>query len=409
MAIKAGQIIHDVHGFVIDRIQTAGVNNVNIPQEKIYELGNYQTVATIRDIPDLSFDLESLDVSTEIESILVGKDPTGATSPSGAAAGTEFDFNHSMPLDVISPFKSGNGNFDIIKGIGLPYLTLEQAAYRFGVKANAQETFTLRGDSIYYVPGVPRFKNYAISGTGPYALGETALAYVEAGGTIYVQSVCLRNPTTGVYKRLFFGRDYTNTTTSFTLTATPDAAYSQINVIYGIAAGSVSYLQAVHQDTSVKPAAIRGKDIDVYIASSAATPTLVRWSGVQSFECTRRVNLENDEEFGNYHYVSSDYDTAEVNGNVAIKSVDATDLWAKIAQVANVSTSVIAGPFTSQPLKLEVRISDPDTGSVLKTLYVPDARFTIPGVQGRVQQKLTTTFNFESDSGVLKVYKGSRP
>ena len=31
MAIKAGQILHDVNGFVIDRIQSAGVGNVNIP------------------------------------------------------------------------------------------------------------------------------------------------------------------------------------------------------------------------------------------------------------------------------------------------------------------------------------------------------------------------------------------
>jgi hypothetical protein len=65
VAIKAGQIIHDAQGFVVDRIQTGGVSNLNIPEEKIYELGNFFTVATIRDIPDLSFDLESLDVSTE--------------------------------------------------------------------------------------------------------------------------------------------------------------------------------------------------------------------------------------------------------------------------------------------------------------------------------------------------------
>ena len=47
-------------------------------------------------------------------------------------------------------------------------------------------------------------------------------------------------------------------------------------------------------------------------------------------------------------------------------------------------------------------------GTVLKTHYVPDARFTIPGYEGRVQQKLTQTVNFESDAGVLETYKGVR-
>lgn len=36
MAIKAGKIIHDVNGYVIDRIQTGGPDSLNIPEEKIY-------------------------------------------------------------------------------------------------------------------------------------------------------------------------------------------------------------------------------------------------------------------------------------------------------------------------------------------------------------------------------------
>jgi hypothetical protein len=47
MAIKGGQIIHAGNGVaVIDRIQTAGPGQLNIPTEKIYELGNYKSVAT---------------------------------------------------------------------------------------------------------------------------------------------------------------------------------------------------------------------------------------------------------------------------------------------------------------------------------------------------------------------------
>ena len=145
------------------------------------------------------------------------------------------------------------------------------------------------------------------------------------------------------------------------------------------------------------------------MATADATTVFNRWTGVQSIEVSRRINLENDEELGNYKYVSSDFDTQEVTGSITVKSVDADDLWDKIAQIADVSTAEVAGPFTRTPIPLEIRISNPDTGDVVKTLYVPDAKFTLPSVQGRVQTKLEVTFNFSSDTGQFFIYRGLRP
>lgn len=401
MAIKSGQILHDAAGYIIDRIQTAGVGNVNIPEEKIYELGNFQTVATIRDIPDLSFDLESFDMSCEIEAIITGQDPTAVVD------GDEFDFGLAMPLDIISPFKSGTNQYDIVRGIALPYLTLERVTYRFGLRQNSTQQFTFRGDSIYYVPGTPYYQEYANSGAGAYTFTNTAIEYVEQGESHYALCVTAVDRTASTYQRLFLGDDYTNTSAGFTtLAALGD--FDTLCVVYG-SATPATYAQGVHETASVKPAAIRGKDIDVYVGTDDATPVFTRWTSVQSVEVTRTVNIENDEEFGNTHFVTSDYDTAEVTGSIVVKPRDPAELWTKIAQIADVATNKIVGPYTSTFLPVEIRISDPDTGDVLKTLYVPDCRFTIPGVQGRVQTRLETTFNFNSDGGTLLVYRGLRP
>lgn len=410
MAIKAGQILHDAEGYVIDRIQSAGVGSLNIPEEKIKEVGNFQTVATVRDTPDLSFDLESFDVSAEFEALLVGKDPTALT------AGEEIDFGDVQPLDITSPFKSGNNAYNIIKGIVIPYLNLERCQYRFGVGQNSTQSFTLRGDSVYYVPGVPAYEEFAHIGATTYSFGQVpAILYQESGDNYYALSVSLKDSTTGEYKRLFIGDDYTNTATGFTLLADLSATYDTICVTYGhgdatnyTQTGNTPLGQPVHQTASVKPAAVRGKDIDVYLGDSSATPTFTRWTGIQSIEVSRSVNLENDEELGNSKFVASDYDTAEVTGSITMKPESPTDLWDKIAQVADVPTNEIVGPFTSAFFPLEIRISDPDDGSVLKTLYVPDARFTIPAVQGRVDTKLEVNFDFSSDGGSLLVYNGSR-
>lgn len=387
---------------MVDRIQTAGVGNLNIPEEKIYELGNWQTVATIRDTPDLTFDLESLDMSTEIETIL--------TDQTGATPGTEIDFTDAKPLDIISPFKSGSGLYNIVRGLAIPNLTLENVTYRFGMRQNATQQFSLRGDRVYYIPGSPYYQEFTKSGVGPYTFTNTALPYNESGDTLYALGVCYLG-TDGTYRRLFFGDDYTNTSANFTLTASAHADLADggtLKVVYG-SLTAATYAQSVHQTVAVKPAAIRGKDIDVYISDGAATPTLVRWTGVQSVEATRRINLDNDEEFGNSHFVAQDYDTAEVSGTITVRPRDPADLWDKIHQVADVPDNEIIGPFTSTTLPVEIRLNDPDTGDRIKTIYVPDARFQVPGVQGRVQQKLEVTFQFSSDGGLMYVYPGERP
>ena len=52
-------------------------------------------------------------------------------------------------MDIKSVFKTGLGTatpFAVMDSVGLPYLTLEQLAYRFGLKEDARQTATLKGD-----------------------------------------------------------------------------------------------------------------------------------------------------------------------------------------------------------------------------------------------------------------------
>lgn len=403
MAIKSGQFLHDANGFVVDRIQSGGASSLNIPEEKIRELGNYKAVATVRDTPDLSFDVESYDMTTEIEAIITGQDPTATVE------GDEFDFMNAMPVDVISPFKA-DGAYNIVKGIAIPYLTLESASYRFGVGENATQTFTLRGDSIYYIPGSPMYTEVAlVDGDMSYDLGGTALPYNEGGTTKYVLSAQLKNAATHKYRRLTRGADFTDSATAITLTGDFfDQGYTSLHIVWGTAAEE-SYPQTVHPNTAVKPAAIRARDIDIYVQTSSSVTTLVRWTGVQSFEVTRSVSLENDEEFGNYNFVDQSFDEPEVSGSVTIKPRDLDDLWAKLRQIANVPDGQIIGAHTSTPLAIEIRVSNPADGSRLKTFYIEDARFTLPAISGAVETRQEITLDWSSDGGTVLIYDGERP
>lgn len=419
MAIKAGQILHAMNQFVIDRIQTGGAGNLNIPQERVYELGNYQSVGIVRDVPDLTFTLDVLDVSTQVEALLCGSsDPDADPLGTDGVTGTNYPLSSAGVVDILSPFKSTQGAYDIVKGVAVPQLTLEQAQYRYGLRQNAGENFTLRGDSIYYVPGTPYLVQYTATsgqtsfpfttgGATPVAL--TALLYTEQGTSHYALNVSVN----GVRK--LKGVDYTETSSGITMLSGVSSG-SKVRIVIG-SSTAATYGQAVNDahNLSVKPAAIRGKDIQVYVGHNNSTPTPLLWSDVQSVQIDWRVTLENDFEFGNAHAVARDFvDAPMVSGTIELKPITVNALFVKLNQMTGVSANDVVGPQSSVTLPLQVRLLNPESGgtsaqapgTVLKTLHIPDARFEIPGYEGRVSQKLVNQIRFESDSGVLNVFKG---
>jgi len=481
MAIKAGNIVHvGNETVVIDRIQTAGPGNLNIPTEKIYELGNYQSVATIRDVPDLTFSMDSYDVSTEIETLLTnayagrtvsdGVTNASTTLTSATAAFTSadegrmvivegagggsgdalvttiatvssgtsviladaavttataldikiipngIDLATCVPIDIASQFKPGIADaspYSVISSVALPFLYTESMSYRFGLRDNAQQSASLRGDSIFYNPGPCYVQTAAGTNSASQVVATTYAAYEYDGdGT----SRRVLSVTVGS-QRLTKGTDYTESYGAIT----NGAAISTITIIEAVPTTSTirivysspqakSYAQNVHALTTVKPAAVRGKDIEVYIGgydpNDIATSAANKWTGVQSVNMDWRVTLEKDEEFGNYYAVGQDFDVPEVSGTLEIKPRDPADLLAKIREAAGeVDQYAVLGAQSSVPLELDVVIKDPDTALVIKRMHVPDARFTLPGYSGRVQQKLTVTMNFDSDGGTLQVFE----
>jgi hypothetical protein len=408
MAIKAGQIVHVGNGVaVIDRIQTGGPGQLNIPTEKINELGNYKSVATIRDTPDLTFTAESFDVSTEFEQLVCG-----ATTIDPVAG---LDLAKCLPVDIASQFKAGLNAADptlVTTSVALPYLYLEQMSYRFGLRDNATVSATLRGDSIFYNPGPTVVQTVPGSGVVGQTVATSQAAYEVAGA----DGRRVLSVTVGT-KRLTLGADYTETygtvtagaaTTTVTLVAAVPVT-DDIRLMYSSPAPT-QYPQSVHPDPTVKPAAVRGRDIEVYVGDydpddipGSATNKLV---SVQSIQADWRVTVEKDEEFGNYYAVNTDFsDVPQVNGSVDIKPRDDVDFHNLLRKVTGVTDPLqVIGPDVAVPLPLHVVIKHPDTHDPIKRLYVPDARFTVPGYQGRVQQKLTVTLQWESDEGTLLLF-----
>lgn len=392
MAIKGGQILHVAGaGFIVDRIQSGGVTGININEERLEELGNYEAIGTVRDIPDLTFEIESYDVTTEFESILLG-------GTNIEANGFNFNFANSVPIDILSPYKS-SGLFTVAGSVVVPTLQLESMSYSMSLSDPMTMTATLRGDSVFYAPGSPYRE--AFNGTGAQVLfpfANTALASVIGGDTFYALAAYVD----GVKQRI--GSDFTNTATGVTFLTAPPAGTGNVVLVYASATGA-TYNQAVHNTTS--PAGIRGRDIKIQLGNGAAVYT--DWFGIQSANVDWSASLERDEEFGNPLVVDQDFDVPEVSGSVTMKPSDVPVLFAQIQKIAGVSGTAIANA-TQDPPELEFRavISD-GLGTVMKTLQVSDAKWSMPSLQGSTGAKLETDFAFTSSTGVLNVFKGAQP
>lgn len=405
MAIKSGQILHvgnDVT--LVERLQTGGPGSLNIPRDRIFELGNYKSVGTIRDVPDLSYSLESLDVSCDIEALLTGL----------ATNAPVFDIGTVRPLDIATPLKPGKdatAPFTIVKAVAIPFLQPETISYRFGLRDNASQTVTLRGDSIYYCPGPVYVQTTAagVAAAGTVVTAQPAGIYTDSSGARRILSVEAGNV------RLSYGTDYTVSTvgsTAFevaTITFTNAVAVgTPLRVVY-FSNTTRDYPQSVHTLPAVKPAAIRGRDIDIYVGGfdpdDVPASAVNKWGTVQSANVDWRVTLDADEEMGSYYRNSSDFEVPEVTGTINIKPKNVDDFFVKLRRITGVSTVTQAvGPALAAPLPLDIVIKNPTDGTTLKRLHVPDARFTVPGYSPRVQQKLTVDLPFDSDGGSLLVY-----
>ena len=432
MSIRGGAVITQAGVAVLDRVQSVGPGDLSIPEEKIDEVGNWKSVATVYDTPELTYDIESYDVSTEFEATLIGSsDPTNFPDTIG---NNEIDLNDAVPIDIISLIKSQRNRYDIVNGAVVPALTLSNATYRFGVGENATQSFTLNTDSVFYTPGAPFYEEFTFTpGDTTYTISRTADKYTDLGGDVYILSVMLYDTATGKFKRVFFDSEailgtpastdsgYSNNATGFRLPdSVDDGAYDRIRVTYSSSITDVDYDpntdnsglnpngEPIHVNASILPAAVRGKDIAVFIGSTDPTPVFTKLTSVQNFEVSWSVTLENDQEMGNSRFVAQEYDVPEVSGTMGVLPYDPADMMDKLVRITGVTAGEVIGPNINQPVPVEIRVYHPTSKAQLKTFYIPDARFTVPGFNAQVQTKMEQSLPFSSDTGTLLIYNGSR-
>lgn len=414
MSVHAGSILTVGGNNVIDRIQSAGLGDVRVPIETIREVGNRLVVDKVPGEPDFTFTMESLDVSTDMMALLTGKvgaqDP--ASPPGGAdPAGTEYKWDDCGPINIASPWKDpatgAAGN--IVAGHLIPAYYPTRIRYRFGVTDNSTQEVELGGGSFYYAGGAP---------VEEYATGDAIeTTFVTADPTIQHRKGGAGGTT---FRNVFGvlvgdvvqieGVDYTvsggdGAPATITFAVAPPVG-KLVRFAYFTTAAK-TYPQTVHASTVIKPGAVRGRNIDLFLGSGVARQ---RIGSLQNVELEATVDGEVERELGSDEPVGRVINGRDCTGSLTVRSKTAQAFLGFLSKVSGVAVDEVFGYFNQQPIPLEVQIQNPkNPGQILKTLYVSDAIIQVPGTPARVNTPTDFAVNFDSQFGTFSEFKGAKP
>lgn len=415
MSIHAGNILHIGGNNVIDRIQSAGLGDVRVPTDTIREVGNKEVVDKVVGDPDFTFSMESFDVSTELEALLNGKVAAGPASGSGAGAadpdGTSYDWLNCRAINIVSPWKdplTGSAG-SINAGHIVPGFYPTRISYRFGVTDNAGITVDLGGGSYYYGAFAPVEEFFTASATqAAFALASGAIGYRQGGAVGTAFSRTFGVMVNGVLQSE--GVDYTEsgpedaTSAAVTVTfVTGLANGDEVRIAYFTDAAQ-AWPDPRHAAVAVKPGAVRGRNICVYLGSGGGR---VKVGGVQALTLDATVDGENTREFCNINTVGREVNGTDCNGSVTVRAKDKAAFFGLLSKVTGVAVTEVFGWFNDQTIPLSVQIQNPKTGGIIKTLYVRDAKFQLPGTPARVNTPTDFELAFESQRGSYEAIKGA--
>lgn len=421
MSIPAGHIITVGALNVIDRLQDAGLQNPKVPTEVVRETGNDLVVGKILTEADFQFQMTSWDVSCDMMAMLNGK-MGGAESSEGPAAedaaGTAYKWENCQFVNLAAPWArdTGSEGGDIASGVLVPAFYPTALAYKFGVTANAEQSVTLNGGSYYMAEAYP-IEETGI-GTGEALTIETkeeARVYAIGGFGSETARHVFGVLVDGVIQQE--GVDYTEEGGVTVKEAHEKAAAKKVKIKFITLpkAGAVikfmyfsdkahALPQAVHADTTISPAAVRGRNIEIWLGEGEGRVLL---RGVQTFDLNATTTGQVQREMGTQDPIGYAITGTDANGTITLDPKEEAALYVALEEMTGIKRNEIQGYINEHTIPMEAKIFNPKVpAEVIKSIKVGDAKFQIPGTTAKVNQTLSLPISYESEKGTFEEIKG---
>jgi len=381
------RVVGPKDSFVASRIQRLDVPTT-LPSTTVDELGNNQHAGVVTDIPDVTATFAAMDVSHKLYSYLTGTDPANY-SVSGV------DIVNLDYIDLIADVKDKSLN-DFIKSMHVRMARVTGFTFTYSVDGEATEEYTCGASAKRWFKNDIVVDQYDGPDAGPLTLTETPITLKNGNELLsfIVDGVYWVEATTPS------GEEYSVTGTSVTLGQSLASGESAQAVYHANPAGTN---WAYVSDAAI-PAAIRGKDIPIKIA----TNDIERVQAVTvrgTFPATRVTEMGNDEVVGHTTQVPV------VTGDITVLDTDTELIRLLVTGQANPSDTEFGVTEFQNNLSLEVKLLDPaDTtnATVMKTIYIPELTITSEGHTSAVGGNVTQTFGWESTTAQCLIYSGAK-
>jgi hypothetical protein len=420
MSVRAGSILHVAGRTVISRLQSAGLGNVNIPIETVHETGNEFIVDKVVQEPSFTFTMESYDVSTDLEGLLHGEvaNSTASANAHGVtdSAHSEFKWSTIQPFNIISPWKNPqSASAGVIEaGHIVPNYFAKKITYKFGVTADASQTVELDGGVFYYGAFAPVEDFYEGDGSKVEFATTHSAVHQRLGGN---EGTTFKSVFGVLVDGTFQveGEDYTvtgggsaaeNAVATLKFAKAP-ALNAKIRLAY-FTTTEQAYPQPVHPNVIVVPGAVRGRNIVVSIAPQASSEW-TRLPRVQEAKLEGTYDVAIERELGDEESVGVTINSFDTNGDMTIRAENRAAFFELLKKMTGIDTEQeVIGFINQHAVQLKIEIQNPrNPAEILKTLYVSDAIFDIPGTPAKANTPTDFSLSWKSQSGDHSVFKGS--
>ncbi len=360
------------------------------PTNTIDELGNPQHAGTSKDVPNVTFTFQVMDVGIDAIAALTGQD-SAAFPASGVNLATALDLSIDAVLRVRDATVA-----QYVKASHLRRCTVQSFTYNYTVDGDSSEEYTAVGSQKRWFSNDVIVEKFT-TGTTSFVLSETPKILANGNDvlTAILDGVYLvevdSSPVTGEYE-----------VTAGTL-ITSDSRVSQLMVVYQSPATGDAWTDI---DDNDNPAAIRGKDVLVNIAAA-------NQERVQAVSINGNFNPQAVREMGNRDIVGYTNQNLEVTGTITVLDTDIDLLALLTGYDPATDTEFLIGQCTVSGVALEVVLQNPadceDPFAVLKTVYLPSVSVTSEGFTSNVNDNAQQTFDFRSEDGAVQIFEGARP
>ena len=360
----------------------------NIPTRDILEHGDALAAGIVTDIPEYTATISAMDVSIKLFSAL-----TGTYATAYPAVGVSI--NSLTTIDLIGDVKSETVA-DYVKTVYLRKARVQSMRLAYSVDGDSTEEYVLGTSTRQWFSHDVIVEEFDASVASPATLTNTPEVLKNGN---YAISVLLDGVHLTEVSAAPGDGEYSISGTSLSYNAT-----SGTLIVTYKASATVAWTDI--RDTTI-PVAISGKNVPVTISTNSIPR-------VQSVNINVDLKADTIKEQGNVEVVGYTYQIPDVTGDLAVLDTD-LELMAMFStgNIDSTDTEFRACELTANyGLDLQIELRDPSdpcttSGSVLKTIYVPNIQITGESYTSNVGNNVTHTFNFKSANANVIVYSGA--